>query len=105
MFTMQQILKLYEEGVDVVFEERPDISNQKGEWDVFSLEVIVFLSTARSKRDRLLTILHELRHAAEDLLGFKRLGDGQIEKLADETYDTNPYIIQFVRQLYPSRHI
>lgn len=105
MLTMQQILKLYEKGVDIVFKEEPDIPKQKGEWDTFSLEVVVFLSTTRSKRDRLLTILHELRHAAEDLLGFKRLSDRQIERLVEKTYDTSPQLVQFVRQLYSSKYI
>jgi len=94
MLTINNILKLYDEGVDIVITNK--LSNIAGEWDISNLCVWLYKRNIKSKRERDITLVHELGHAKEDLICYKGLDEVQIEEEAVQTYLKKPYVIEFL---------
>lgn len=100
MLTIKQIIKLYQEGVDICFKRKPHPDRLKGEFDPASLEVIVYLPAQESEQDMGITVLHEFIHARNNSRHILAEIDSAIENEALETYKKRPYILELINQLY-----
>lgn len=104
MLTLNQVIKLYEEGLEIKFENRWKKDGRKGDYNHSELEVLIYKLNIESIIDRDITILHELIHARNETKGKryrnKTQDEKQVEKEAIETYRKNPNIIKFIKQLY-----
>lgn len=101
MLTLKQIIKLYQEGVEIKFIKKPHPDCLKGEFDPSNLEILVYLSHADSKTDKDLTILHELVHARNNQKNnFAIDSETYVEQEAVMTYYKRGYILDFIKVLY-----
>ena len=104
MLTLNQVIKLYEDGLEIKFENRWKKDGRKGDYNPPELEVLIYKLNIESIIDRDITILHELIHARDEIKGKryrnKTQDEKQVEKEARETYRKNPYIIKFIKDLY-----
>ncbi len=100
--TLQQLVKLYSEGVVLKFKKKSHPDFIKGEYSPDCLEIYIYLSHIDSKYDRDITILHELIHARNDLFPKKSSKDTEyfVEKEAIETYHKKPEVIEFIKAKY-----
>ena len=95
MLTINNILKLYQEGIDIIITNK--LSNIAGEWDISNLCVWLYKRNIKSKKERDLTLIHELIHAKGDLIVYKRIDEVKVEEEAVQTYLKKPYIIEFLK--------
>lgn len=107
MLTIHQLVKIYEEGVNIHFKEKPSPKGFKGEYDPSSLEILIYTPAIESKSDGDLTILHEFVHARDDVYSSKIVYiqdiiqyEQETEQEALKTYKKKPYIIDFILQIY-----
>ena len=107
MLTIHQLVKLYEEGVNIHFKEKPSPKGFKGEYDPSSLEILIYTPAIESKSDEDLTILHEFVHARDDIYSSKIAYiqdtiqyEQETEQEALKTYKKRPYLLDFIMQLY-----
>jgi len=98
MLTINNILKLYGKGVDIVITNKP--SKISGEWDLSSLIVFLYKRNIKSKEERDITLIHELTHAKEDLVTYRSKDDEAIEEKAIRTNFKKPYLIELVKDLF-----
>ncbi len=107
MLTINQLVKVYEEGVNMHFKKQPSPNGFKGEYDPNSLEVFIYTPAIESKSDEDITILHEFVHARDDVYYSKTQYikditqyEQETEQEALKTYKKKPYILDFIMQLY-----
>ncbi len=103
MLTTKQIIKLYQEGVDLRFKRKPHPDRLKGEFDPASLEVIVYLPAQESEYDMGITVLHEFIHARNSLSRSFYEVKSSVENEALETYKKRHYLLALISQLYNKR--
>ena len=101
MLTINQIVRLYEEGVDIKFKKYSDCNN-KGEFDPCTLEIYIYDNNLDSECDKDITILHEFVHAKYDVPFIRKdkTPEELIELEAVKTYNKKPYILEFIKWLY-----
>jgi len=97
MLTINNILKLYQEGIDIIVTNK--LSDIAGEWDISNLCIWLYKRNIKSEKERDLTLIHELIHAKEDLIDYKGLDEAQVEEEAVQTYLKKPYIIEFLKEM------
>ena len=107
MLTINQLVKVYEKGVEVHFKKSPSPKGFKGEYDPGSLSVLIYIPAIESKYDEDVTLLHEFIHARDDIYFSKTQYIRDIDEYEQETeqealktYKKRPHIIDFISQLY-----
>jgi len=98
MLTINNILELYNKGVDIIITNKP--SDDAGEWDLSSLCVFLYKKNIKSKEEVYLTLIHELMHARDDLIFNRPIDETRAEKEAIKTYFKRPYITELLKDLY-----
>ncbi len=101
MLTLNQIIKLYEEGIEIKFSKDRKEKYLKGYYEF--PEITIYNNNMESREDMYITILHELIHARnqqknKDKGAINR--EKQVEKEALKTYSKKPYLIEFIRNIY-----
>ena len=108
MLTINQIIKIAEEGVSVRQTRKIPEEKLKGEYDPAAKEAIIYLSAIRSGRDRDITLLHELIHARDDVQGKRRFRNSNqeylVEKEAIATYYQRKEVLDFAKDFYRVRN-
>ena len=97
MLTINQVRAIYEEGVDITLVRGPHPQRCKGTYDG---EIRIYTKSMRSKRGRHIIILHEVIHARNDLLNFRRDGDRLAQREAIETYNKRPAVLGYIEFLW-----
>ena len=103
MLTINQIVKLYEDGFEINVKRKPHPAGFKGEYDPATLEAAIYEPALESAFDRDLTILHEAIHCRNAVIWVPRNGrynNRSIEREARKTYTKRPYVLEFLKQLY-----
>ena len=106
MLTIKQIIRIYTLGAELKFKKNSDTKQLKGECDCGALEAIIY-TRKKSSAELETTILHELIHLRNETRRYRKnskirakISEKYVEKEARETYKKNPYIIQFIKELY-----
>ena len=101
MLTIKQIIKMYEEGVEMHFSRAHVPPDFKGEYDPARQRIIIYTRSIVSPIDRDLTILHEHIHARDDVKSFRAHSSSDeeqaVEREAKETYLRRNYLLDFIR--------
>ena len=106
MLTINQLVKVYEEGINMHFKRNPSPDGLKGEYDPSSLEILIYMPAIESKSDRDITVLHEFVHARDDVYFSKahikdmNKFEQKTKQEALKTYKKRPYILDFIMWLY-----
>lgn len=101
MLTLNQIIKLYEEGIEIRFNKNRKEKYLKGYYEF--PDITIYTRNIESKEDMHVTILHELIHARNHLKKNNRKAidkEKQVEREALETYSERPYLIEFIKNVY-----
>mgnify|MGYP001577747382 CR=1 FL=1 len=107
MLTKKDISRIYNKGVSLRF--RRKFTSERGDYDPSNLEINIYLYSHNSSQgDMDITILHEFIHARDDVLvkSFreKNLSEKELEERVEDeaiqTYEKNPGIIKFIREVY-----
>jgi len=101
MLTINQIVAVYESGVDVSIRKKNNPSI-KGEYDPSTLEINLFPENNASSEDFEITILHEFIHARDDVRSARNSFSPElnVENEAKETYFKKRYVLDFIKLLY-----
>jgi hypothetical protein len=101
VLSVDDIIRLYEEGVKIRFRRKPDPGGDRGDYDPDRLEVNVYLSHNESREDLELTILHELYHAKDDIINDRDYSPERLaEKEAKRTYRCRPEVLETVKEMW-----
>ena len=101
MLTLNQIIKLYEEGIEIEFSKSRKEKYLKGYYEF--PEITIYTRNIESREDMHITILHELIHARNqqknnDQKVINR--EKQVEKEAQKTYSKRPHLIELIKNIY-----
>jgi len=116
MLTIDSIVSLYKEGVELILDDKEKPYGLKGVYDSGEQKAIAYLQNNTSKDDINMTIIHELIHARDfilekpecDLYNPKRtqyqekeldLYEQRVEEEAVVTYRNQPKIIDFIKEI------
>lgn len=102
MLTIDQVIEVYQNGVEIKYRRKKHHYNLKGEYDPGLREVNVYLPSIDSSKDKDITLLHELIHARNDLKSAKQpdIEDSVVEEEALKTYQKKYYVLQFIKLIY-----
>lgn len=100
MLTIENIVELYQSGVNLEFKNGRHPDGIKGVWCLAELEARVYLPAIESEDDKNITIIHELLHARDHIILDVSGIDSEIEAEAVLTYEQNPEIIEFLKDIY-----
>ncbi len=99
MLTLNQIIKLYESGLEIKIKNKSQYSYQRGFYE--NSEIYIYKNNTRSVKDKEVTILHELIHARNHLLNNRyNENERNVQKEALDTYKKRPHIISFVKNIF-----
>ena len=101
MLTLSQIIKLYEEGIEIKFSKSRKEKYLKGYYEF--PEITIYNINIESRDDMYITILHELIHARNQQKNNNNKAidkEKQVEKEALKTYFKRPYLIEFIKNIY-----
>ena len=99
MLSIDHVIQLCEEGVDVNVKRKPHPLGFKGEWDVSTLSIYIFKPNCNSLADRDITLIHEFIHARDDLIFDNENPDMDTENEALKTY-IQAQTVEFIKELY-----
>ena len=100
MLTIDHVIQLCEDGVGICFKRKPHPLGFKGEWDVSTLGIYIFVPHCNSLADRDITLIHEFIHARNDLIFDNENPDMDIENEALETYMQTQGVLDSIKELY-----
>lgn len=104
MLTKKDILKLYDEGLEIKFRRKRHPQGLRGDYDPSACEINVYTKAVSSAYERDITLLHEFIHARDDRNDNKRQTgqalDSRIEKEALQTYEKKPSVLALIKELY-----
>lgn len=110
MLSEEEIVYCYEEGVRVKLYQRlptkgrdlPHLKHYltKGFYDASENKVSIYLPHILDLVDYKVTLFHELAHAIDDLLFDDKYPEQEIEDIAQKTYQTNPQLFEFIKEMY-----
>ncbi|MBU1201175.1 MAG: mitochondrial inner membrane protease ATP23 [Nanoarchaeota archaeon] len=100
MLKIMDVIWMYEEGMTAKVISRLKNPDQKGEYRPDKDEIVIAADNIKSEDDFNITLVHELIHARNDLLYSKKELENEVEKEALKTYNLNPGVALFARQIY-----
>ena len=116
MLTIDQIVKVSEEGVNILFKDTSDHFGYKGVYDPSMQKIIIYKKAIDSPYDFHITLLHEFVHARNEILYshiFFTNSQGKVSDISDSfeyeeateheaisTYEKNPDVLKFIKDLY-----
>ena len=116
MLTIDQIVKVSEKGVNVLFKDTPSHFGYKGIYEPGSHRIIIYKQAIESPYDLCITLLHEFVHARDDILYshiFFTNTQGRVSDISDafeyeeateqeaiNTYKENSDVLDLIKELY-----
>ena len=96
---ISDIIKFYEEGLDIKLRRKPHPDKLKGDVD-YEFILNIYLPDLTSKEDLEIAILHEFVHFKNYLYKRKRDSEEAVEKEARKIYQEYPFLIEFIKDFY-----
>lgn len=102
MLTKKDVLRLYDEGLEIKFRRKRNPEKLKGDYDPASQQINIYLPHIASGQERDITILHEFIHARDDgkIVVSKNSCSAGVEREAIRTYTNRPYVLALIKELY-----
>ncbi|MAG39217.1 hypothetical protein CMO90_03980 [Candidatus Woesearchaeota archaeon] len=107
MLTIDEVVKVCEEGVYLDFNKKPHPEGLKGMYDPSELLISIYLPEIESNNDMTMTLLHEFVHARDDLyyqntyyITDIKDYEQDTEITAMKTYQQDPFVIKAIKELY-----
>ena len=116
MLTIDQIVKVSEEGVNILFKDTPSHFGYKGLYEPGTQAIIIYNKAISSAYDFHITLLHEFVHARDDVLYshiFFTNARGRVSDISDaleyeeateqeaiNTYKENRGVLDLIKELY-----
>ena len=116
MLTIDQIVKVSEKGVNILFKDTPSHFGYKGIYEPRTHTIIIYKKAIESPYDLCITLLHEFVHARDDILHsyiFFTNSQGRVSDISDSfeyekateqeavnTYEENRDVLDLIKKLY-----
>lgn len=102
MLEKKDVLRLFDEGLEIKFRRKPHPDGLRGEYDPAAFQVNIYSPAIPSRQEQDLTLLHEFIHARDDRNGVvnHHACRSGVEQEACETRERHPEVIRLIRELF-----